>query len=61
MESPIQIKGSDGKTPIGKLLINVMVTELVLLQPLASVPVTVYVALEEGTKGTPFEIPPVHK
>ena len=38
---------------------TVTVVVAVLVQPLAAVPVTVYVAVDAGTKARPLVIPPV--
>jgi hypothetical protein len=44
-----------------KELFTVIATVLVFVQPLASVPVTVYVAEDAGINETPLLTPPVHK
>ena len=62
VEVPAQIV-ADGETvvPTVGTGFTVTVTALEFVQPLAPVPVTVYVFVDPGKKETPFVIPPVHE
>ena len=67
MDAPVPLKITDD--PIHIIVDGVVVTVgnaftvtvvvAILVQPFASVPVTVYVAVVAGTKETPSVIPPV--
>ena len=57
---PVQIEAPPLMVPVG-LGTTVMVTDAEFVHPVAAtVPVTTYVAVDAGTKATPFVMPPVH-
>ena len=62
---PLRVTEAPAQTVVDAVAVTlgnaftVMVVVAVLIQPLAAVPVTVYVAVDAGTKETPLVTPPV--